>query len=60
MKKNTISKMSLISSILCFALTVIIFVFADGPRRWYSGIFFAMIGLVMLINNRRWLHGDDK
>jgi hypothetical protein len=47
------SKMHLVLGILFIVLAVIIFVFADGLRRWYSGIFFAMIGTVILVNALR-------
>ena len=33
---------------------VIVFLFADGLRRWYSGIFFAIIGTVTLLNALYW------
>jgi len=45
--------MYLVLGILFIVLAVIIFVFADGLRRWYSGIFFAMIGTVILVNTLR-------
>jgi len=48
------SKMALVLGILCLVVMVIVFVFADGPRRWYSGIFFAIMGAVMLLNAVRW------
>jgi hypothetical protein len=48
------SKAALVTGILCIVLAVIVFVFADGLRRWYSGIFFALIGTVMLANVLRW------
>ena len=54
------SKMALVTGVLCVVLAVIILVFADGLRRWYSGIFFAIIGTVMLINARRWTHTAGK
>jgi len=49
--------MSLVLGILCIVVAMIVFVFADGLRRWYSGIFFAMIGTVMLVNFLRWRCG---
>ncbi len=45
-------KMAMVTGILCLVLSVIVFVFADGPRRWYSGIFFAVLGTVMLVNTK--------
>ena len=43
-------KVTLVIGILCLILAVLIFVLADGLRRYYSGIFFAVIGTVMLVN----------
>jgi hypothetical protein len=43
------SKVALVFGILFIVLAVVIFVFADGLRRWYSGIFFALIGTVALV-----------
>jgi len=54
------SKMALISGILCIVLAVLVFVFAEGLRRWYSGIFFAMVGAVMLVNAFLWRRVTDK
>ena len=42
------SKVGLISGIVRIVMAVIAFVFADGLRRWYSGIFFTIMGTVML------------
>ena len=47
------SKTTWILGILCLVLAVIILVFAEGLRRWYSGIFFALLGSVMLVNGLR-------
>ena len=47
------SKVGLISGIVCIVMAVIVFVFADGLRRWYSGIFFTIMGTVMLVNTLR-------
>jgi len=54
------SKVALITGILCIVLAVIVFVFADGLRRWYSGIFFTIIGTVMLVNAPRWRRATDE
>lgn len=48
------SKVALITAVICAVMTVVVFVFADGLRRWYSGIFFAVLALVMLLNTLRW------
>ena len=47
------SKVALGSGTLCFVLALIILVFADGLRGWYSGILFAIIGTVILVNALR-------
>ena len=59
MKKNTLVKLALISGVLWIVLAVIVFIFADGLRRWYSGIFFALLGTVTLINALRWRRVSD-
>ena len=41
-------KLYLTIAIIFFILSVIIFVFADGLRRWYSGGFFLIIGGVVI------------
>jgi membrane protein implicated in regulation of membrane protease activity len=53
-------KVALVSGILCIVVAVIVFVFAHGLRRWYSGIFFALIGAVMLVNAVRWRQIADR
>lgn len=42
------------TAILSLIFAIIIFIFAEGMRRWYSGSFFALIAVVMLINALRW------
>jgi hypothetical protein len=54
------SKATLVIGILFMALAVTVFVFADGLRRWYSGIFFAVIGAVTLANALRWRRVADE
>jgi len=49
-----LQKLPLIMMIVCFALAVVIFVFASGARRIYSGLFFTVIGAVMAVNLWRW------
>ncbi len=48
------SKMALVSGIVCIVMAVIVFTFAEGLRRWYSGGFFALMATVMLVNSLRW------
>jgi uncharacterized membrane protein len=60
MKKNTKRKVVLVFGILFAVLAVIVLVFAHGLRRWYSGIFFAIMGTVMLSNALRWRRVADE
>ena len=48
-----VKRVTLVAGILCVVAAVIVFVFADGLRRWYSGIFFAVIAAVMLARAAR-------
>jgi ABC-type multidrug transport system permease subunit len=54
MNRKTMSKVALVTAIVCIVIAVVVFIFADGLRRWYSGIFFAVMALVMLVNALRW------
>lgn len=45
-------KMNVVVGILSVVAAVVIFVFADGARRWYSGIFFVILAVVMLVSAR--------
>ena len=56
MKKNTMNTIALVLGILCLSLAVLMFVFVDGLQRWYSGTFFVIMGMVMLVNALRWRH----
>ena len=60
MKKNTKKRVALAIGILFIVLAVIVLVFAHGLRRWYSGIFFAIMGTVMLANALRWRRVADE
>lgn len=53
MSKETFRKLALTIGPLCFVLAVVILIFADGLRRWYSGLFFAVIGAVILLGALR-------
>jgi hypothetical protein len=46
-------KSRLIIGIACFVLAAVIFVFAEGGRRLYSGIFFIILGVGMVAGARR-------
>lgn len=54
------NKVSLIIGLLCLVVAVMVFVFADGLRRYYSGIFFVIIGAVSLTNAWRWKRKAEK
>jgi hypothetical protein len=60
MTRKAMNKVALVSGILCVVLAVVIFVFAHGLRRWYSGIFFAILGTFMLGNALRWRRAVDE
>jgi uncharacterized membrane protein YccC len=47
-------KMPLIIGMILLLLAIMVFVFADGLRRWYSGAFFAIIGIVSILNSLNW------
>jgi hypothetical protein len=53
-------RLALVVGILCAVAAVVVFVFADGPRRWYSGLFFAFLGALMLVNAARWLRATPR
>jgi hypothetical protein len=53
-------RLVLVAGILSLALSAVIFILADGLRRWYSGGFFALIGIVMLVNHFRWRRNREK
>jgi hypothetical protein len=42
-------KVHIAAAIVGIALAIAIFVFADGARRYYSGGFFAVVGIVNII-----------
>lgn len=44
--------LNLILGIAFLVLAVVVFVLADGARRWYSGGFFALLGIILLLNAR--------
>ncbi len=48
------NKAALLFGILCIVVAGVVFVFADGLRRWYSGILFAILGIVMAVKAIRW------
>ena len=52
-------KALLILGIIFLVLAVVIFVFADGLRRYYSGGFFLVIGIACIANALR-SPGKDK
>ena len=54
MTESTMRKVALGFGFFFIVLALVILIFADGLRRWYSGIFFALIGTVTLLNTLRW------
>jgi len=58
--ENKMNRFAIIGGILSFIIAVIVFIIADGYRRYYSGIFFAILGVALLLQTRRWRHPTDK
>ncbi len=54
------NKLALVLGILCIVVALVVFGYADGLRRWYSGIFFMILGAVALVNAVRWRRDADK
>jgi len=48
-----LQKTFLIFGIFSFFIAAVIFLFGDGLRRWYSGIFFVTMGVVLIANAKR-------
>lgn len=48
-----LQKTLLILGIFSFLIAATIFVFGDGLRRWYSGIFFIIMGAGLIANAKR-------
>ena len=46
-------RLPLVLAILSFLVAIIVFIFVDGARSIYRGVFFAVIGVVLLVNARR-------
>ena len=53
-------KVTIIIGILSILIAIIVFVFADGFRRLYSGVFFTILGIVALSNALYWSRKADK
>ena len=53
-------KWVLILGIIFLVLATVVLVFASGGRRWYSGLFFAIMGLVALANASRFEKSAEK
>ena len=60
MKGGIVKRLALWAGIICIVLAVFVFVFADGLRRWYSGLFFAVLGIVALANAGYWRRGKKE
>ena len=43
----------LVLAFFSFLVAIIVLIFADGARSIYSGLFFIMLGVVLLLNARR-------
>jgi hypothetical protein len=51
--KKCLGIVTLVSGGLFVVLAVAVLLWADGLRRWYSGIFLAVVGTVMMVNALR-------
>jgi len=60
MTKKTKIKLGFTGAVLFLGLSLVIFLFADGLRRWYSGIFFFILGGTMLSNAIYWRRHTDE
>lgn len=47
------NRTQLVIGVICLGLAAVIFVLAEGARRIYAGSFFALLGVVMLVNAKR-------
>ena len=59
MTRKTKINLGFTGAILFLGLSLIVFVFAEGIRRWYSGFFFFILGSVMLSNALYWKRDTD-
>lgn len=59
-RRNEMQKMAIVSGVICILLAALIFIFADGLRRYYSGGFFLLIGIVMLLQAFRRQNSNKK
>ena len=53
-------KAPLALGIIFFSIAIVVFVFGGGARAIYSGIFFLVIGSVMVANSRRSKQDNSK
>jgi len=60
MRMETMNKVALWIGVLFTVFAVVVFLFADGLRRWYSGIFFAVLGIATLWGAWRARGGTEK
>jgi hypothetical protein len=45
-------KLPFFFGLIFLALSIIVFIFADGLRRYYSGIFFLVVSMVLIFLSR--------
>jgi hypothetical protein len=51
-RRRVVKKSLVLCGVIALVIAVIVFVFASGARRIYSGIFFAVLGIVLLSQAR--------
>jgi len=44
---------ALIPGIISVVFGIVLLLIVDGPRAWYTGIFFLVIGIVMLFRSKK-------
>ena len=58
-EEDSMKRSQLVLGLACLALAIVIFVFADGLRRFYSGGFFLLMAVVLLLASRRTATGTS-
>ncbi len=53
-------KLPLVLGLICLAIAAVIFVFAEGARRIYSGVFFLMLAVAILADYWRGKRDSSK
>ena len=57
---GTMPRLRLFTAIIAITCGLVILVFAEGARRWYSGLFLLGMGLLLLLDLRRRQAADTR